>query len=911
MVRMFLLALIVCSAAGSTAAQVKSKPVGEHKVELAEICGPGGARPLARCTVVRYWVADEAEKTTSFCVFLGPNGAPAFRNDLESPDGIVTLGAKADAAGTFDSRFSSDFPKRDRNFDFSSLIETEADGRRIRRFLLEGALDGATDMAARTIYPPSGLEKEPPAQQYRKLKSLLEQSSRPSAPCRQSATGSALPAATLPVLGGLSAQVGEDSGIGQPNAALSPAMAILQSEIDRLKTGELQLRGVAAAKDKEIAALTAKLQSLSPFEAWADPGKAASGNAAAFLSTYFWAFQPGMQMLGSTAGLMAPPAVGILTLLLSGMGIGALFARRSTAEPPQEPPTAAPVQAPALAPAQEAASVSPSPREIVYEALNEYLRAAVYLYPLHSARIAAVEEMLRRMVQIDRRFDEPAALLRDTGSKLAKLECALDVPLAEMSSRIARERQDIQDCRALLAGENPIELQEELRRDWNADTVRAALEVARQWQDYARALGRVLNDLGTEGKQIDRQIREGSRPDTDPLRLRLAAFEAIRGILHIPHDRLTDTIPVVEQIWSALELLVPDPNLNRPTTLRAEILDAVKQFTVAVNPPGEDAASTLRSLPEIAAALKLRQAEAEQRWLEGVEASRRLDRWRQLLTDRLGIPIGEDEEAQVAALAAEMHDSRAKAQHFDRLTGELEIQRARSESRWRLAVALLKRAGRRIPEPDDVRALETAIDRIERDDADLFLIRAGFASIMSPLDQAIGSLRAAGRDDVVALLGLDQFQAELAHFKDMQEGLDPSAVQEPAYLWNCLISPSIIFLHKLMRAEMVLQTYFADDPVFEAIRRRVSETAWLMRCAVRHAGVRCQTAPLLQPAPADASLRYHTTPEFRAVPEIRRQVLKREAQGGEFTIDLHAAGFAAPFSNTALTLVLFNPADWI
>ncbi|AWB09145.1 hypothetical protein A6A40_29750 (plasmid) [Azospirillum humicireducens] len=905
---MFLLALIVCGAIGSTAAQVSAKPVGEHRVELAEICGAGGT-PLARCTVVRYRAAEEAEKTTSFCVYLGPSGAPAFRNDLENPDRIVTLAPKADTAETFDARLKSDLPKRDRSFDFSPLIETEARGRRIRRFLLEGSLDGgATDMAARSIHVPSDLEKEAPAQRYRQLKSLLEQSSRPSAPCRQSATGSAPPAAATPLSGGLSVSVAEDTGIGLPNAALSSATAVLQQrEIDRLKAVERQLRDDVAAKNDEFAALKAKLQSLSPFEVWTEPGKAASGNAAAFLSTYFWAFQPGMQMFGSTVGLMAPPAVGILTLLLSGMGIGALFARRSTAAPQPEPPMA-PAQP---APAQAAASDYPSPGEVVHEALNEYLRTAVFLHPQHSARIGAVGDMLRRMMQIDRRFNEPASVLRDTVSNLAKLEHALDVPLADMSSRIARERQDIQDCRALLAGENPIQLQEELRRDWNADTVRAVLDVARQWQDYARALGRVLNDLGTEGKQIERQIREGSRPDTDPLRLRLAAFEAIRGVLHIPHDRLADTIPVVEQIWGALELLVPDPSLNRPTTLRAAILDAVKQFTAAVNPPGSDEASTSRSLPEIAAALKLRQAEAEQRWLEGVEGLRRLDRWRQLLTDRLGIPIGEDEEAQVAALAAEMQDSRAKAQHFDRLTGELETQRARSASRWRLAAALLKRAGRRIPEPDDVSALETAIDRIERDDADLFLIRAGFASIMSPLDRAIGSLRAAGRDDVVALLGLDQFQPELAHFNDMQEGLDLSAVQEPTYLWNCLISPSIIFLHKLMRAELVLQTYFADDPVFEAIRLRVSDAAWLMRCAVRHAGVRCQTAPLLQPAPADASLRYHTTPEFRAVPEIRRQVLKREAQGGEFTIDLHAAGFAAPFSNTALTLVLFNPADWI
>lgn len=902
MVRIFLLALVIGSAAASALAQTKPKLPIEHKVEFAEIKGGRSAQPLARCAVVRYRISGEAEKATSFCAFLGRNGVPTHRNDLERPDNIVSLGLPGDASKSFDARFKSDFPKRDPKTDFAPLIAAEAAGSRIRQFVLEGVRNGAADTDVQIINAPPGLEKDTLPQQYLKLKSLLEP-----------------PAAATPVSGAMSIPLGEYAAVCFPNECWWQSMPMLlqQGAINWQKIDEQRWRDAVAAKDTEIAALTAKLESLSPFEAWAGSGHAGGDDAVALLSNYFWAFQPGMKLLGPSAGLIALPAIGILALLASGIAIGAMLARRPRSDPqqPQQAEWAEPAMAVqdavAPAPAQDAASTPPLFLQIIYDALDSYARTTASFRLPQSARIQAVEEMLRPLAQIDRRFDGPATLLSDTATDLAKLEHALNVPLGDIAARIMGQQQEIQEYRDLLAEETPVRLREELRRDWDADTLRPVLDVARKCRDDAWIYRQVLSDLGSGGRRIVGQIDGGNPPDALPLRLRLAAFENIRRTLAIPQDRLTDSLQVVSLLWTALQRLFPDLDTSRPDTLCPAILDSVEQFAAAVSLPNEEGAPTLRSLPDIAAALKMRQAEADRRCREGDEALRRLGRWRQFLADRLGMPMIEDDRAQAAALVAEVQDGRAKAQQFTRLTSELEAQRAHSDSRWQLATMLLRRAGHRIPDPDDLGALEISIGLVEKDDADLFLIRVGIASVMPPLDLAVGGLMAAGRNDVVALLGLDQFAAELARFADMLENLDPSAAQGPADYWNCLIAPSIVFLHRVMRAELVLQTYFADDPVFEAVRRRVSDAAWLMRSAARHAGARCHTAPLLQPAPTASSLRYNTTPEFRAVPEIHRRVLQREAQGGEFAIDLQTAGFAAPFSNTALTLVLFNPADWV
>ena len=904
MLRTLLLALIVGIAAEPAAAQTPPKTAIDHSVEFAKVQAAAGGPLLARCAVIRYWPTGSVGKSptaTSLCIFLKPDGTAESRNDLGKPNDIVPLTRSKDAGENFDTHFKTDFPKRDPKVDVSGIIGAEKKGKRIRRFVVEGSIDDG--IAVKSIDAPAGLEKETRSQQYQKLKDQLEAAPEASDGLNATLLG------RNPIASPENAKDLLPDNIGPQLHGLKTeppplvTVAALERENARLKEVERDLRRTVAAKDQDIAALQSQVEPLSKFDRWGAPGN--SDNAVALLSMYFGMFQPLMQSMGPGTGLIAPPVIGTLVLLLSGFASGALLVRLLIPRPALKAVSSgrADLLSGGSGPAQTATSRAP---------LDEvFSRYTLSQSSSHAERIRRIKDMLDLLGRSDDRFADPANFLGKAAADVEKLEGKLDARLTDMVSRIETAQEENRACRALIAGDDAARLKDELWRQWGVETVRPVLNRALQLREESRALRTVLNELGTEGRRIIQQFDDGYPPDANPLRQRLAVSEEIRSHLAIPADRVTDASLAVRQIWTALKSLIPDLSAERPTAIHGTIATAVRKFAVEVSPPGQDGAMAGRSLLEIAADLKARQTEAEQRYREGNDALRKLQQWEEFLVQEFGPLSGVDAAAQVSAWAAMVKDGRSKAQRFDVLSGELEAQRARSEWRWKLASTLLSRVGYRIPAADDDSALANAIHRAETDNADLFLLRTGLAAVMPPLTHAVGALTAAGRNDVVALLSLDQFQAELVHFADTLEGLDPSIDHEPVYYWDRLISPSIIFLHKLMRAELVLQTYFMDDPVFEAIRWRLSDVAWLMRRAVHNSGAQCRTASLLQPAPSDASLRYQTAPDFRTIPEIRRKVLEREAMGGEFAVDLHAAGFAAPFSNTALTLILFNPADWV
>lgn len=205
------------------------------------------------------------------------------------------------------------------------------------------------------------------------------------------------------------------------------------------------------------------------------------------------------------------------------------------------------------------------------------------------------------------------------------------------------------------------------------------------------------------------------------------------------------------------------------------------------------------------------------------------------------------------------------------------------------------------------------VDQInkERQIAAFQFVRFGLLGARVKWDDALRALVAAGKSDLVRALRLAPFKdmndgsllrllASLEELGDL-DGLRRTGLQQ-LFGSNCV--------HNLMRAELLLDTYFQGEDVCERLSGVLAQLNASLRLALWECGTRFGVVEILGPAPEGARTQSPDA-EFTRVPEIRSHVLRRFNEGArQFVVDVRAFPVMEGDARFDGTVVTMNPVDW-
>jgi hypothetical protein len=196
-------------------------------------------------------------------------------------------------------------------------------------------------------------------------------------------------------------------------------------------------------------------------------------------------------------------------------------------------------------------------------------------------------------------------------------------------------------------------------------------------------------------------------------------------------------------------------------------------------------------------------------------------------------------------------------------------------------------------------------------------LRLGLSAALLSWDQAVESLWNKGKVHVLSALQLshtNQRDGVKDKLKDLLATIEEYPDQE---LWKKVLHPGFGgtgggWLHRLFRAEILLQTYFSGDKVFSDFIDIIRQAATSTRRTMRLLEVELVPVTLLDLPPKDVATGYRVYPDLTQLDEVRRKVKERLKLGDGFVIDV--MGF--PFEGTPDTpkfqgnLVLVTPSQW-
>jgi hypothetical protein len=396
-------------------------------------------------------------------------------------------------------------------------------------------------------------------------------------------------------------------------------------------------------------------------------------------------------------------------------------------------------------------------------------------------------------------------------------------------------------------------------------------------------------------------------------RIAMATAESIKASLdvlnHLRRNGLLGPPPrhsveFIDGLWACIRRYVPEAqpgdvrSLERFSAAMEDIRQAVRNS--GGNPPNE--------LDGIARAVRDTSGKAQEKARQGEAASQRLQAWQTELRAAFGAEPSENSTQQFAEWARSVRQVNAYREQAEEHAKARQQAEAAADDAWQLGRMVIQWMGYEAPQRSEIALLR---HRLETQDRDLLALRSAGVAALARLRTGVDELHKAGRQDVLELLKLPSMEEYCRAFLRSIEQFEDAATVDPLAFWErAMFSRLRSWLHPLLRAETVLDGYFADHPAFDAARSAVALMAELVRYAAFKADARVCSAAVLAAPPEGAERMYATSREVRDIAEIRRQALARERLGGEFVVDLHEAGFYGPHGNTRLTVVLYNPAAW-
>jgi hypothetical protein len=192
-------------------------------------------------------------------------------------------------------------------------------------------------------------------------------------------------------------------------------------------------------------------------------------------------------------------------------------------------------------------------------------------------------------------------------------------------------------------------------------------------------------------------------------------------------------------------------------------------------------------------------------------------------------------------------------------------------------------------------------------------LRLRLSAAIPALDQAIEDARGAGRGDALDALRISDFKERLRGLLTNIEDYTGDAMWK-----DCLSSGfSQQWLHNLLRAELLAQTYFVEDEALARLVDTLAEASRALRATIRHFNVRVPFIRLLSKPPAGARVDYEVDPKLSKLPEVKRKVQAMlRAQGNfedglNFIVDVGSFPFqSASTEDFGGRVVVVSPAEW-
>jgi len=196
-------------------------------------------------------------------------------------------------------------------------------------------------------------------------------------------------------------------------------------------------------------------------------------------------------------------------------------------------------------------------------------------------------------------------------------------------------------------------------------------------------------------------------------------------------------------------------------------------------------------------------------------------------------------------------------------------------------------------------------------------LRLGLLAALPGWDEAIDRIFGKGRANVLTTLQLSRTE-QREGVRDKLASLLTTIEECPdRELWTKVLHPGFGgaeggWIHRLFRAETLLQTYFSGNKVFSDFKDIVSQSATSIRRIMRFLNVELIPVTLLEMPPKDVECRYGEYSDLVELDEVQRKVKQRIKHGIGFVVDV--IGF--PFEATPETpkfkgeLVLVTAARW-
>ncbi|MCA1565907.1 MAG: hypothetical protein LC803_09770 [Acidobacteria bacterium] len=193
-------------------------------------------------------------------------------------------------------------------------------------------------------------------------------------------------------------------------------------------------------------------------------------------------------------------------------------------------------------------------------------------------------------------------------------------------------------------------------------------------------------------------------------------------------------------------------------------------------------------------------------------------------------------------------------------------------------------------------------------------LRLRLSAALPALDQALEEVRQAGRGDALDALRINDFKDQLRGLLTNIEDFTGDAMWK-----DCLSSGfSKQWLHNLFRAQLLAQTYFAEDEALARLVAPLAEAGAALRAAIRHFNVRVPCLSLLRKPPAGARVDYEVDPKLSKLSEVRRKVRAtlRSAQGDfdnalDFIVDVESFPFQSDSTEDfGGRVVVVSPVEW-
>jgi hypothetical protein len=214
-----------------------------------------------------------------------------------------------------------------------------------------------------------------------------------------------------------------------------------------------------------------------------------------------------------------------------------------------------------------------------------------------------------------------------------------------------------------------------------------------------------------------------------------------------------------------------------------------------------------------------------------------------------------------------------------------------------------------------LRALQSRADRAVNERPVFKSLRLRLLPGVEQLEKEIAEVGSRGRGDVIRALALDEDDSRLNIARNVRKLISRLESFDGDYerLWEHGLLEGFAsgWLHHLLRADRLLQVYFADSSKLAGLRHAVKGVALSFEIAVGELGVRLFETKLLNPIPADRAVTRTKVGEITKVPEIREAVGSSRRNGDGFVVDIVHFGLGGRSGvNEEVRIAIMNPVDW-